>query len=163
MTSRVIECMGYIDQAFDNLLPRKFASLDAAVQLLAICGQESNFEHRRQIGGPARGLWQFEQGGGVHAVLVDSKVRLHTRAVCLLRGIAPTEADIYLALALDDVFAAAIARLYLFTDRQPLPEASVESVLTAWNAYLAPWYPGKPDEDRWPRNHQLALEAYGIT
>ena len=35
-------------------------SAKARVMLLAIGLQESRFEHRRQIGGPARGFWQFE-------------------------------------------------------------------------------------------------------
>lgn len=151
---------GYIDQAMRDLLPGKFDSLEARVQLLAIAGQESAFEHRRQIGGPARGLWQFEPGGGVHEVLVNPRVRLHTMAVCLLCGIAPTRVGVYLALAGDDVFAAAIARLYLYTDNKPLPPADLGSVLEAWDAYVAPWFPGDPAPDRWPRNHQIALEIY---
>jgi len=42
----------------------------ARLMLMAIAGQESAWEHRRQIGGPARSFWQFEGGGDVAEVNV---------------------------------------------------------------------------------------------
>src|SRR5690606_12018619 len=45
------------------LLPEPDSSREARAMLLAIALQESRFMHRRQIGGPARGYWQFEVGG----------------------------------------------------------------------------------------------------
>lgn len=56
-----------IEPAF-ALLPAKIDSSAARCQILAIGLHESRFLHRRQIGGPARGLQQFEQGGGVLCV-----------------------------------------------------------------------------------------------
>ena len=44
------------------LLPERMRTDQAKVMLLAIGLQESRFVHRRQIGGPARGFWQFEDG-----------------------------------------------------------------------------------------------------
>src|SRR5690606_35531315 len=54
------------------LLPSRMDSDRATVMLLAIGLQESRFEHRRQIKGPARGFWQFERGGGVRGVMTHS-------------------------------------------------------------------------------------------
>lgn len=48
------------------LLPAKMTSPQAELMLLAIGLQESELKHRRQHGnGPARSLWQAEQGGGM--------------------------------------------------------------------------------------------------
>lgn len=44
-------------------------SAAARCQMLAIGLQESRLQHRRQNGGPARGFWQFEKGGGVKGIL----------------------------------------------------------------------------------------------
>ncbi|MCV6902125.1 MAG: hypothetical protein NTT76_05400, partial [Achromobacter xylosoxidans] len=44
------------------LLPAGMDTQAAHVMLLAIGLQESRFTHRQQIGGPARGFWQFEKG-----------------------------------------------------------------------------------------------------
>ena len=52
-------------QTYREVLRGKFRSTAADVLLLAIGLQESRFEHRQQIGGPARSFWQFERGGGV--------------------------------------------------------------------------------------------------
>ena len=57
--------------------------------LLAIGLQESRLTHRRQIGGPARGLWQFERGGGVAGVLRHAASRDHALSVCDARRVAP--------------------------------------------------------------------------
>ena len=51
------------------LLPDRMDTPEARVMMLAIGLQESRFVHRRQIKGPARGFWQFEQGGGVIGVV----------------------------------------------------------------------------------------------
>ena len=50
-----------------KLLPPKFDTPEARVMMLAIGMQESRFLHRKQIGGPARGFFQFEEGGGVQS------------------------------------------------------------------------------------------------
>lgn len=52
-----------------ELLPAKMDTPKARVMMLAIGMQESRFEHRKQIGGPARGFFQFEEAGGVRGVL----------------------------------------------------------------------------------------------
>ena len=45
-------------------------SPEAEVLLLAIATQESALRHRTQVGGPARGYWQFERGGGLAGIMV---------------------------------------------------------------------------------------------
>ena len=45
------------------VLPKAMQSPAATAMLIAIALQESKCCHRRQLGGPARGLWQFELGG----------------------------------------------------------------------------------------------------
>jgi len=139
------------------LLPEKMTSPQAEVLLLAIGLQESGFAHRRQIGGPARGFWQFEQGGGVHGVLLHPLSHVHALAVCKARNVEPTEAAVYAALEHDDILAAAFARLLLWTDPAPLP--AVGEVAKGWDYYLRTWRPGKPHRARWDGGYALAMDA----
>lgn len=142
---------------YARLLPGQFESPEATVMLLAIGLQESRFAHRKQVGGPARGFWQFEQGGGVHGVLNHSASRLYARAFCLLRAVAPNDGDLYRALAHDDLLACAIARLLLWTDPNPLPRLGDEQ--GAWDYYLRNWRPGKPHRHTWAHLYDRALAA----
>lgn len=139
------------------LLPAKMAGAKAEVQMLAIGLQESRFEHRRQIGGPAVGFWQFEQGGGVRGVLTHPASRDHAAAVCRTRGIPASASAVYAALSADDVLAAAFARLLLWTDPAALP--AVGAMATAWDLYLRTWRPGKPHPDSWKGLYMQAMEA----
>ncbi|GAA4321718.1 hypothetical protein GCM10023144_01150 [Pigmentiphaga soli] len=139
------------------LLPLKMTSDEARVMLLAIGLQESRFEHRRQVGGPARGFWQFEQGGGVHGVLTHAASRPDALRICALRGVTPTERDVYQRLAVDDILACAFARLLLWTDPGPLPAAHDPSA--AWALYLWTWRPGKPHPETWDALHARAVAA----
>lgn len=139
------------------LLPARMTSPAAEALLLAIGLQESRLTHRRQIGGPARGLWQFERGGGVRGVLLHPASREHAVTVCRARGVEPTERAVYAQLEHDDVLAAAFARLLLWTDPLPLP--ALGHVDAAWNLYIRTWRPGKPHLHTWPRQYQQALDA----
>lgn len=142
---------------FARLLPGQFESPEAHVMLLAIGLQESRFENRKQIGGPARGFWQFEERGGVWGVLNHESSRLYARSVCLLRAVAPTTGDVYRALAHDDMLACAVARLLLWTDPGPLPR--IGDVEGAWNYYLRNWRPGKPHRSTWNGLYDQARKA----
>lgn len=130
---------------------------EARVMLLAIGLQESRFEHRRQIGGPARGFWQFERGGGVVGVLTHAASAQRAAALCAARGVDATPAAVYPALEQDDVLAAGFARLLLLTDPKPLP--AVGDVDGAWAYYLRNWRPGKPHPKTWPALYARAVEA----
>lgn len=130
---------------------------EARVMLLSIGLQESRFLHRKQIGGPARGFWQFEQGGGLVGVLSLAVTKKKARALCDAREVSPVAADVYYRLEHDDVLAAGFARLLLLTDPRPLPQLGDEQ--GAWAYYLRNWRPGKPHPDSWPLLYQKAMDA----
>lgn len=146
-----------IAPTYSDVLPGRFASIEATVMLLAIGLQESRFEHRRQIGGPAMGFWQFERGGGVAGVLSHPASAKYARAVCAIRGRAAHDADVYNGLDEDDVLACAFARLLLFTDPAPLPE--VGDWRGAWDYYLRNWRPGKPHPETWRELYDRAVRV----
>jgi hypothetical protein len=126
---------------------------DAAdVLLVAISGQEANWEYRRQVGGPARGLWQFEREGGVAGVLTHPATKSIARKVCEVRGVAPDRHEVHPELAKDDLLAACFARLLLFTDPRPLPTEQKKG----WDYYRDNWRPGKPHPETWPRCFKAA-------
>lgn len=133
-------------------------SMEARVMVLAIGLQESRFTHRRQVGGPARGFWQFERGGGVVGVLSHDSSKKRAAALCAARNVSATSSEVYPALEFDDVLAAGFARLLLLTDPRPLP--AVGAVDEAWEYYLRTWRPGKPHVRTWrPLYEQAVVEA----
>lgn len=141
------------------LLPAKMDTPAARVMLLAIGLQESRFLHRRQIGGPARGFWQFERGGGVRGVLTHPASRDHAYHVCAARGVDPVAAAVYPALEADDVLAAAFARLLLWTDAWRLP--AVGDAQGGWELYIRTWRPGKPHPGTWQALYAQAVAEVG--
>ncbi|MFY3311557.1 hypothetical protein [Achromobacter ruhlandii] len=145
------------------LLPAAMDTPASRVMLLAIGLQESRFEHRRQIGGPARGFWQFEKGsrasrGGVWGVCLHPASKGHLAVLCKARSVACDPDAIYAALEYDDVLAAGVARLLLWTDPKALPP--VGDTQAAWALYLRTWRPGKPHPQTWPDLYrQAAVEV----
>lgn len=127
--------------------------------LIAIGLQESRFQHRRQVGGPARGFWQFEQGGGCVGVLNHTSSRALGRGLCTDRGISQTAAALYGQLERDDLLACAMARLLLWTDPQPLPTVEKDAADSAWAYYLRVWRPGRPHRHTWDRFWAVAVAA----
>ncbi len=146
-----------------SLLPARMDTPAARVMLLAIGLQESQFVHRRQIGGPARGFWQFEKGsrasrGGVWGVYLHPVSKGHLAVLCKARSVACDPEAIYAALEYDDVLAAGVARLLLWTDTKALP--AIGDADAGWALYLRTWRPGKPKPDNWPPlYHQAAAEV----
>lgn len=147
-----------IDPAL-SLLPPSLDTPQARILMLAIGLQESRFLHRRQLGGPARGFWQFEKGGGVLGVLTHPSSSVLARQVCAARRVDAMSATVYAALETDDVLAAAFARLLLWTDPARLPDR--DDVGGAWALYLRTWRPGKPHPGTWSALHAQALAAQG--
>lgn len=145
------------------LLPARMDTPGARVMLLAIGLQESRFTHRQQIGGPARGFWQFEKGtrasrGGVWGVFLHMASKGHLAALCKACSVACDPDAIYAALEYDDVLAAGVARLLLWTDPKALP--AVGDADAGWALYLRTWRPGKPKPDSWPDLYrQAAVEV----
>jgi len=136
---------------------------DAARQMmLAIALQESGpqLTARYQNSpsgspGPARGWWQFEQGGGVAGVISHPSTRDRAKASCDKLTVVCANARVWRALEGHDSLAAVFARLLLYSDPAALPGTEQ----AAWNYYLRNWRPGKPHPDAWPKNWQTACDA----
>lgn len=129
---------------------------EARVMLVAIAGQESNWQYRKQVGGPARSFWQFEEGGGVHGVLNHPSSQDKIITVCNALLISPSVSEVYEAMAWNDLLAAAMARLLLYTDAASLPPLGAQQ--EAWDYYLRNWRPGAPHPESWPRVYGIALD-----
>ena len=128
--------------------------------LLAIGLQESRLAHRRQIGGPARGYWQFEQGGGVLGVLTHLSSIQHIHAVLQALDYPTdriTPEHCYVAIEHNDILAAAFARLLLWTLPTALPGR--EDAQAAWTTYIQAWRPGRPHRASWDDCHRIAWET----
>lgn len=145
--ARLDESLHLLTTLAPEKIKRRIDTPEARVMLLAIGLQESRFIHRRQIGGPARGFWQFEQGGGVRGVLRHEASREIADRLCYTRSVPATEGAVYEALDDDDVLACGFARLLLWTDQKPLP--AVGETDEAWSLYLRTWRPGKPHRHTW--------------
>ena len=125
--------------------------------LLAIGLQESLLRFRRQHNnGPARGLWQFERGGGVRGVLRHAATKQRAFELCAARSVRPEEMAVWTALEIDDTLAAGFARLLLWSDAAPLPPLNATGL--AWAYYMRNWRPGKPKPEKWPENWKTAVE-----
>ncbi|WP_238877128.1 hypothetical protein [Achromobacter xylosoxidans] len=147
------------------LLPTRMDTPAARVMLLAIGLQESRFTHRQQIGGPARGFWQFERGtrasrGGVWGVFLHPASKDHLAVLCKARSVAYDPDAIYAALEYDDVLAAGVARLLLWTDPKALPQ--IDEADAAWALYRRTWRPGKPHPQTWPALYAQAMAALEV-
>lgn len=147
------------------LLPAAMDTQAARVMLLAIGLQESRFTHRQQIGGPARGFWQFEKGtrasrGGVWGVFLHATSKGHLATLCKARSVACDPDAIYAALEYDDMLAAGVARLLLWTDPKALP--AIGDADAGWALYLRTWRPGRPHPKTWPALYAQALAAVEV-
>ena len=140
-----------------RILPPMMTSRRAKAMLLAIGIQESRLTHRKQIGGPATGLWQFERGGGVAGVLRHHKTRDIAQDVCWRLGNSGTVAAVYHQLGHDDVIAACFARLLLWTLPGALPAR--DDAQGGWDQYIAAWRPGKPHRHTWDDFYREAWEV----
>ncbi len=146
--------MSDLQRINDEIFPQAFAllspgmdSLPARAMLLAMGLQESRFEHRVQIGGPAHGYWQFEQGGGCVGVLTHSAVRAATESVCKARSVLASPRAVYQAIVNDDVLACCCARLLLYTLPGKLPAQNERE--RGWLQYIDAWRPGLPHRSSW--------------
>jgi hypothetical protein len=143
--------LGHVIPFALSLLPARCDSFEARVLLLAIGMQETRFEARQQLFGPARSFWQFE-AAGVKGVLEHDTARpLLEPALDLLRYDAD---ECFAAIEDNDVLACVFARLLLWTHPAPIPEDE----RNAWAYYLATWRPGKPRPETWASHFQRAVE-----
>lgn len=146
------------------MLPETMRSDRAKVLLCAITLQEDPEGHRFQVldrkdltkKGPARGLLQFELGGGVAAVMRrGAPSEPWASMVCETRGVKWDRRTIWENLEFDDVLAFAFGRLLLLNLPQALP--SPTDAHKAWAQYVEAWGPGKPHPEKWPENHAEAV------
>lgn len=152
-----------IDPAL-QLLPAKMDTPEARVMLLAIGLQESRFAYRFQKvagrpyeKGPARSFWQGERGGGmVRGVRTHPESARHANMLYSARGVKADDTAIWNAIETDDVLAAGLARLLLWTDPYRLPELG--DAQSAWELYMRTWRPGKPHRGTWDDFYMQALE-----
>lgn len=133
------------------LLPPKMDSREARAMMIAVGLQESRFEHRRQIGGPAKSFWQFEVVGvrGVRS-LVFKNAMAAAQAKAILARIGYKDAtaeERHTAIEHNDILAALFARRLLWSHPHRLPRR-VEADY-AWDYYLWCWRPGKPHKETW--------------
>jgi len=147
-----------------RMLPAQMDTPQARVMLLAIAGQESGLAHRFQVvagkpgaKGPARGLLQFECGGGVTGVLRHPSTRDIAHVVLAERNAPDDPKCVWELLEHDDLLAFIFGRLLLWTDPKPLP--ALGDITGAWMTYLRVWKPGRPHISRWQRHYNAALEA----
>jgi hypothetical protein len=142
-----------IATAFKNL-----ASEGAALQMLAIAGQESGWASRLQQPIPdARGFWQCERLGAVLSVLTGDRSGPVLRAVCNAYAIPPGLDEVTEAIAWHDPLAYALARLALAGDPPALPAIGDEE--GAWETYARVWRPGKPSRERWKLIYPAAQQV----
>ena len=130
-----------------QLLPEAMRSNEAELMLLAIGYQESKFTYRRKLGGPAKGFWQFEEGG-VRAVLNHHRVGRDAEAVLHELEWCRNPIGVYQSLEWGDLIACCLARLLLYADPHPLPNP-LEHPEEAWKYYTRTWRPGKPRREHW--------------
>ncbi len=152
--------MSYPKEAVNEsykLLPMKMDSPFARINQAAIGYQESDgYLTRRQYGnGPARGYWQFEEGGGVRGVMEHKSTAELARSVCHARGVPFVRRTVWEALETDDVLAAAFCRLLMWTDSGKLPANEADG----WAMYARTWRPGKPHPDKWPASWKFGLSV----
>jgi hypothetical protein len=131
--------------------------------LLAVALQESGraLEARYQnspsdVPGPARGWWQFEQGGGVAGVLTHAASQNLALEVCEALHVLSFPAAVWRALEGHDLLSAAFARLLLLTDPYPVPATEADG----WECYCNRlWRPGSPHPETWPDHWRIASET----
>lgn len=140
----------YVIPAAYDLLPASMASPAATAMLLAIGLQESKFKYRKQVGGPAKGFWQFEQGGGIAGVLRHPATSEHIRRVLRSQcysGMSDAPRACHQLVTDNDVIATCFARLLLWTVPGRLPNRNEPDY--AWRCYVEGWRPGKPHRNTW--------------
>jgi hypothetical protein len=136
-------------------LPERMDTPSARLLIIAAGFQESDFQHRRQMGGPARGFWQFEEIG-CRGVLMHHTTQDVARGLMLSARYAPHSDEAYGAIEHNDVLAAAFARLCFWRLPEPLPHTTDRDGL--WHYYRVAWAPGRPRPEKWAESYRKALE-----
>ena len=148
----------YIVPAALSLLPPRMDTPIARRYLLAIALQESRFEHRRQLGGPAKSFAQFERSGVLGLIRHPATApHLHSAVVALQYEpeMAADDVGLHAAIEHNDVLACVLARLNLWW----LPGPLAADQDGAWDQYIQAWRPGRPRPATWGVCWRLADAA----
>lgn len=137
---------GPVYKAVCALLPESMDSPEAKAMMFAIPMQESRWDERRQIGGPARGFAQFELNG-VIGVLNHAASQPLIRAVLDRLDYDYAPATSYTAIEHNDVLAIAYMRCLLWTVPWALPKRGDYD--GSWKQYIFAWRPGAPHRHTW--------------
>lgn len=105
------------------------------------------------------GYWQFEKIG-ILGVMKHYRTKDMYQTICVAEGVEPDVDSVYEALPSNPVLACAFARLYLWTDINPLP--NIGDVEDAWDCYIRIWRPGKPDRSRWDTSYGKGAGIYNV-
>lgn len=146
----------HIYPAAEALLPVRLAGKPSRAQVCAIALQESMYRYRKQIGGPAHGFHQFEEGGGVRGVLEHPASRPIILPILEVLRYTPSPAECYEAITHNDVLGYIFARLLLWTSVLPL--AAQGDAEAGWKLYIDAWRPGQPHRGSWDAHYRDAWE-----
>lgn len=135
-------------------------SNDAAALCYAICGQESGWEHRVQVNGPARSYAQFESIA-VRDVMQRATSKDRCRMLCHELNVDFDAQVIHTAMVQNDLLMLGMTRLNLWNQRGALPSPTLASQDAAWNYYVNTWKPGKPHPNRWGAHWQTGIRLLG--
>ena len=116
--------------------------------MIAIAMQESRWDERRQIGGPARGFFQFEFNG-VKGVLNHKASQPAIFSVLDRLDYDHTPNTSFTAIEHNDVLAFAFARCLLWTLPGLLPARGEFD--EGYDQYFEAWRPGKPHPQTWKK------------
>ena len=139
-----------------SLLPEKMDTPEARAILIAIALQETALRHRRQVGGPALGLlqWELPQVGLILRHPVVGPLARNVLATLVYDPGDPPHERIHAAMEHNDILQAAFSRLLLWPDAAPLPKR--DDVQGSLATYLRVWRPGRPRPETWPANWSAA-------
>lgn len=141
-----------------DFVPAKLRGAPGQVMVLSIFQQESGLEHRiQQPNGPAKGLGQFERGGGVRGVMNHPASMDMAQSACRALDVPWDEKTIYDQLQFNDYLAVVFARLLLWTDKSPIP--TLGDAEASWQYYVRNWRPGKPHREKWNGYYTRAIKA----
>lgn len=141
-----------------EFVPAKLRGISGQYMILSIFQQESGLKYRlQQPNGPAKGLGQFERGGGVRGVMNHHASQDMAQAACRSLDIPWDEKTIYGALEFNDYLAVVFARLLLWTDPSPMP--GTQDPEYAWQYYKRNWRPGQPHRETWNAYFARAVKA----
>jgi hypothetical protein len=147
----------FIIPAAFSILPVQMDSIAAKAMLIAIGLQESKLTHRRQVEGPAKGLWQNEPNS-IIALRTNSRTKAHVENVLssLMYSTKLDAHQIYDICEHNDILSCSLARLLLWAIPTHLPAPG--DFDQSWGQYLAAWNPGQPNRARWNLSYTMAWQ-----